>query len=154
MEIIHSDRHMCIIRRPHSERGHISDLWERAVPWCHSFGSTRVPWAGTEVLDNPGVPQCSNLTTFFKKKRFPNSAPQQGCSHRAPGDTWSPSLCLHLVQRDEHLLDKDLLCVYFHFQNAETNTTVLIVHVKETEGQVLGNLPRGTRQGEVGIEHV
>ena len=63
MEIIHSDGHMCIIRRTHNERGHITGLWGRAAPLCQSFGST-------EVLDNPGLPQCYNLTTFFKERDF------------------------------------------------------------------------------------
>lgn len=56
MEIIHSDRHVCIVRGTHNKRDHATGLWGRAVPLCHSFGSTRVPWAGTEVLDNSGVP--------------------------------------------------------------------------------------------------
>lgn len=66
MEIIHADGHMCIIRGAHNERGHITGLQGRTAPLCRSVGSIKLPWAGTELLDNPGVPQCYNLTIFFK----------------------------------------------------------------------------------------
>lgn len=73
MELICSDRHMCIIRGTHNKRGHATGLWRQAGPLCHSFGSTRVPWAGTEGLDNLGVPLCYYLTTFFKETDFQTS---------------------------------------------------------------------------------
>ena len=68
MEIIQADGHMCIIRGTHNEMGHITGLRGRAVPPCHSVGSPKVPQASIEVLDSPGLPQCYNLTTFFKER--------------------------------------------------------------------------------------
>lgn len=65
MEIIHSAGHVCIIRGPHDKRDHATRLWGRAVPLCHGFGSTKMPWAGLEVLDDSGIPQHYHLTNFF-----------------------------------------------------------------------------------------